>query len=289
VGNNPAFVLQRDLNGDGKRDLVVVNHDSDTIGVLLGNGDGTFKPQVAYAVGTLPNTAVTGDFNRDGKVDIAVGSSTGVSVLLGNGNGTFQAQKLYSATGPITGIAQASVRQDGIECLLGVDSAKNRFVLLPGVGNGTFGAPVFYPVDQVPVAILAADFDRDGATDIALVLAHQGTDTSSGQPIGGSLDIYYNQGGDHVSLASSSATPKAGQSVSLTAHIAVSPAEPGTPSGKITFKDGTRVLGTVTMAAGSASLTTTFTAGTHSILAEYSGDANFNPNHSANVTINATP
>ena len=52
--------------------------------------------------------------------------------------------------------AQASVRQDGIECLLGVDSAKNRFVLLPGVGNGTFGAPVFYPVDQVPVAILAA-------------------------------------------------------------------------------------------------------------------------------------
>ena len=62
VGNNPVFVLQRDLNGDGKRDLVVVNHDSDTISVLLGNGDGTFKPQTTYAAGIKPTIAVTGRF-----------------------------------------------------------------------------------------------------------------------------------------------------------------------------------------------------------------------------------
>ncbi len=284
VGNNPVFVLQRDLNGDGKRDLVVVHQDSDTISVLLGNGDGTFKPQVSYAAGTLPKTAVTGDFNRDGKVDIAVGSQAGISVLLGNGNGTFQTQKLYSATGPITAIAQASVRQDGNESLLGVDSVKNRFVLLPGFGNGTFGAPVFYPVDRVPVGIVAADFDRDGATDIALLAAHQGTDFYSTEPIGGYLDIYYNQGGDHVSLVTNPTGPKANQTVTLTAHVGVSPGEAGTPGGKINFKDGTRLLGTVTMAAGSASLNTTFAAGTHKLVAEYSGDGNFNPNHSATVT-----
>lgn len=287
VGDNPVFVLQRDLNGDGKRDLLVVNHDSDTISILLGNGDGTFKPQKTYAVGKMPDVAVTGDFNRDGKVDIAVGSSEGVSVLLGNGNGTFQAQKLYLASGPITGLAEADVHQDGIESLLGVDSASMRFELLPGVGNGTFGMPVFYPVDQVPVAIVAGDFDRDGAPDIALVTAHQGT--FGGQPIGGNLAVYYNQRGNYVALASTTTKPKPTQRVTLTAHVSPSPTEAGTPSGRITFKDGARTLGTVTMTRGAASLSTSFAAGTHSILAEYSGDSNFNPNHSATLTIVAAP
>ena len=45
AGSNPVFVMQRDLNGDGKKDLVVVNEGSDDISVLLGNGDGTFRPQ----------------------------------------------------------------------------------------------------------------------------------------------------------------------------------------------------------------------------------------------------
>ena len=289
VGNNPVFVLQHDLNGDGKRDLLVVNQESDTISVLLGNGNGTFKPQVKYAAGKMPNVAVTGDFNRDGKIDIAVGSAAGISVLLGNGDGTFKPQKLYSATGPITGLAQAAVRQDGIDSLLGVDSAHSRFVLLPGVGNGTFSTPVFYPVDQVPISIVAGDFDRDGAPDVALITALQGVDPFSGNPIGGNLAVYYNQGGDHVALASTSVRPKATQSVTLTAHVSASPTEPGTPAGKITFKDGSHLLGTVTMKAGTASRSTKFAAGTHHILAEYSGDSNFNPSQSATLTIVAAP
>lgn len=235
------FVLQRDLNGDGRRDLLVVNHDSDSISILLGNGDGTFKPQVQYAAGTMPNITVTGDFNRDGKVDIAVGSNAVISVLLGNGDGTFQAEKIYPATGPITGIAQAPVRQDGIESLLGIDSASRHFVLLPGVGDVTFGTPVFYPTDQVPVAILTADFDADRAPDIVLLNALQ----SEGAlvPVGGGLPVYYNQGGDHVALTSTSTRPNASQLVTLTARVTPSTFEPGTPTGKVTFKDGARYLG----------------------------------------------
>ena len=178
--------MQRDLNGDGKRDIVVVNHDSNDISVLLGKGDGTFRPQKRFAAGNAPIAAVTGDFNRDGKVDIAVASSAGVSILLGNGDGTFQPQKTYSATGPMTGIVQASVRQDGIECLIGIDSASTRFTLLPGVGDGTFGAPVFFPVHRIPTAIVGGDFNHDGATDIVLL---DNVD----------LAVFYNQGGDHVS------------------------------------------------------------------------------------------
>ncbi len=276
VGANPVFVLQRDLNGDGKRDIVVVNHDSNDISVLLGNGNGTFQPQKRFAAGTAPITAVTGDFNRDGKVDIAVAGSAGVSILLGNGNGTFQAQKIFSAAGPMTGLVQASVRQDGIECLIGIDSVSARFALLPGNGDGTFGAPVFYPVDRVPTAIAGADFNHDGATDIVL----QGNS---------SLAVFYNQGGDHVALASSSAAPKAAQAVTFTAHVTAGFGELGALTGKVTFKDGAKFLGNVALQSGTAHLTTQFPAGTHQIVAEYGGDTTFNPNHSATLSISVAP
>ena len=62
--------------------------------MLLGNGDGTFEPQVTYAVGSGPDAIVAGDFTGDGRLDLAVvnsGDNT-VSVLLGNGDGTFQSQ-----------------------------------------------------------------------------------------------------------------------------------------------------------------------------------------------------
>jgi len=276
VGTNPVFILQRDLNHDGKRDILVVNHDSDDISVLLGRGDGTFQPQKRMAAGNAPSSAVTGDFNRDGKVDIAVASSAGVSILLGNGDGTFQPQKTYSATGPMTGIVQASVRQDGIECLIGIDSASTRFTLLPGVGNGTFGAPVFFPVHRVPTAIVAGDFNHDGATDIVLL-----DDLD--------LAVFYNQGADHVALASSSTAPKAGQSVTFTAHVTAGFGEMGAPTGKVTFKDGAKFLGNVALQSGAAHITAPLAAGTHNILAEYGGDSTFNPNHSATLTISVAP
>ncbi len=276
VGTNPVFVLQRDLNHDGKRDIVVVNRDSNDISVLLGNGNGTFQPQKRFAAGSAPVAATTGDFNRDGKIDIAVASSAGVSILLGNGDGTFQPQKTYSATGAMTGIVQASVRQDGIECLIGIDSASKRFTLLPGVGNGTFGAPVFFPVHRLPTAIVSGDFNHDGATDIVLMDDQD-------------LAVFYNQGGDHVSLASSSTAPKAGQSVTFTAHVTAGFGELGAPTGKVTFKDGAKFLGTVALQSGAAHIAVSLTAGAHPILAEYGGDSSFNPNHSATLTISVAP
>ena len=64
----------------------------DDVSVLLGNGDGTFQTQVTYAVGIDPDSLVAGDFNGDGRTDLAVANygSNDVSVLLGNGDGTFQ-------------------------------------------------------------------------------------------------------------------------------------------------------------------------------------------------------
>jgi hypothetical protein len=92
AANTVHAIVAGDFNGDGRTDLAVANSGSNTVSVLLGNGDGTFQNQVVYAVGSHPVALVAGDFNGDGLTDLAVANQLDntVSVLLGNGDGTFQ-------------------------------------------------------------------------------------------------------------------------------------------------------------------------------------------------------
>src|SRR6516165_10421909 len=97
-GGGPTSVAVGDFNSDGIADLVVANGTGNTVSVLLGNGDGTFKPAVNYAAGSGPVSVAVGDFNRDSNLDLAVANSSTVSVLLGNGHGGFGAPTSF-ATG----------------------------------------------------------------------------------------------------------------------------------------------------------------------------------------------
>jgi hypothetical protein len=68
------------MASDGKLDLAVANNADNAVSVLLGEGDGTFAAQVAYATGSAPTSMVTGDFRNDGKLDLVV-AGAGASIV----------------------------------------------------------------------------------------------------------------------------------------------------------------------------------------------------------------
>ena len=85
AGPVPRSATVADVNLDGKPDLLVVDRDSDTLGVLLGNGDGTFAAQRTAPTGPKPYSLAVADVNGDGKPDVLVGNKKGAFVFIQEG------------------------------------------------------------------------------------------------------------------------------------------------------------------------------------------------------------
>jgi type II secretory pathway component GspD/PulD (secretin) len=181
-------------------DVVLVNNTSNTISVLLGNGDGTFNeaPNSPIAVGKAPTAVVVADFNNDGFLDLAVANSgdNTISLFRGNGDGTFtefpaspflmENNTTVAENGPIalaTGFFGNAANQTNEQDLAIVNKTSNNVVIwLTSVDsnqNVTFaqatGSPI--AVGNTPVAIATGDFNADGVTDFAVV--NQADDTVS--------------------------------------------------------------------------------------------------------------
>jgi hypothetical protein len=171
VGSNPHAVAVGDFNGDGTPDLVVANSSSDTVSVLLGNGDGSFRAAQDYRAGPTPFAVAVGDFNGDGVPDLAVANNVTqgtVSILLGNGDGSFQAPVSYRVGTWPTSVAVADFNGDGIPDLAVANELAYGVTVLLGNGDGSFRPAVSSGAGLDPYAVAVGDFNGDGIPDLAV-------------------------------------------------------------------------------------------------------------------------
>ncbi len=258
-GSSAATIAVGDFNGDGAPDLAVANgcanynnlvcSSSGAVGVLLGNGDGTFQPAASYGSGgNQANWVTVADFDGDGQLDLAVsnlgstsgGSNAGVlSLLAGNGDGTFQPASTY------------------------------------GTG-GNYGA-----------SVTTKDFNGDGQPDLAVV-NQCGSAQNCPYAIAGILLNTVTNFQLYASTTTLSVSPNpagANQAVLLTATVTASP-NAGAATGNVTFYAGGTALSTVAVSSGQAAYTASFaTPGAQAVQAVYFGDASHASSTSAATSV----
>jgi len=117
--NGVSGLVSGDFNGDGKLDLIVgitgsIGSPLQAMGILLGNGDGTFRNLTQVGIGGVPSALAAADFNGDGALDVVIATNNGTSVLLGNGDGSFQNHVDFAgASGSHTSVATGDFNGDG--------------------------------------------------------------------------------------------------------------------------------------------------------------------------------
>lgn len=190
-----ASMVSGDFNGDLHQDVVFTRFGQTTsVGVMFGNGDGSFRPLAAFICGEVPIAIVTADFNRDGFPDIASRSlslTRPISILLNDHSGGFLLPKFPTATRPDF-MAVADIDQNGTDDLVLLNRALRRVEMLPNSGDSdaTMGASrVLATLPALgPVEIGVADLDQDSFPDLAVSMANA-TNPNQGQ-----LSIYLNPG-----------------------------------------------------------------------------------------------
>ena len=171
AGAGPNSVTAGDFNGDGKLDLAVANSGqggAGNVSVLLANGDGTFKPAVNYTAGTAPWSILAGDWNGDGKPDLAVANflSGDIAVLPGKGDGTFGPAVRIAIGDSPSYLGSADLNQDGFPDLVALHASHSALSVLLGDGKGGFQKLGSYLAVQSPKAFQFLAWRDNGFVDL---------------------------------------------------------------------------------------------------------------------------
>jgi len=281
VGEGPSSLTAGDFNGDGKLDLALVNNSASTLTILLGKGDGTFTATSASPTKIYggPGSIASGDFNGDGKLDLAVAYGTNdtptVSVYLGNGDGTFTA-----AASPETGVSPAAIAMGDFDGDGNLDLAvtcQKMITILLGKGDGTFTTEDISTGDNGGWGIAVGDFNLDGVPDLAIGIGVGGTEEPD------SVELMLGKGDGTFAVATNwqLASPSRILSSSISAtdlngdgvpDLATVDVYTGPSPGVAVLL--TQLTQTATAAVTGISLRPN--TGIHQVVASYPGDSNYN-------------
>ena len=214
-------IIAADFNGDHIPDLATVNGDTNTVSILINNGDGTFRPHMDFATGPGPSGLAAVDWNKDGKMDLGVSNggadaAHSVSILLGNGDGTFQPHHDIAGAPNANSIAVGDFNGDGHRDIATASNTPVNAVYV-SLGDGEGGVTAQKITSGIGIGpqpppdsntfllskIALADFNRNGKDDLYYieccdtfvivqqgafgVLLSKGDGTFTDNPIGGPI------------------------------------------------------------------------------------------------------
>jgi len=174
LGSRPYSIAVEDFNNDTLLDIVVANYGINSIGVLLGYGNGNFANQIITSLGSSrPLSLATGDFNKDNLLDIAVANygTLNIAILLGSNNGSFQIDSIYymGYDSIPYAIAVADLNKDNKLDVAIVNYGTSELVILLNYENGSSAIQKYSTGNgSHPSSVAIGDFNNDNKLDIAV-------------------------------------------------------------------------------------------------------------------------
>jgi hypothetical protein len=161
-----------DLNHDGFSDLAIPNEVTHDVRVCLNDGTGRYSGGFTIFLlpsGSSPSANEGADFDRDGHIDLAVGSggNSTLSILFGDGSGGFGAEVPYQAGLSVRGVATLDLEADGHDDVVTANRSASNLTLFSNLGTGLFAPPVPLEAGGAgETAVAAADANEDGIMDL---------------------------------------------------------------------------------------------------------------------------
>jgi hypothetical protein len=169
VDFTPTDLVAGDFNSDGTTDLAAADYFTDSVHVLLNQGNGELTQVPASSqVDKGPASIVAKDLNNDSKLDVVSANFLAgtISILLGNGDGTFQSATTIQAGRGATFVTTEDLDHDGTFDLIDVNANDDTISVLRGLGNGSFESAITRSTGASPRSAAVGQFNGDGLPDI---------------------------------------------------------------------------------------------------------------------------
>jgi hypothetical protein len=285
TSNIGEFLVAGDTNNDNVTDIVSSTvtsntHISNSMFVLIGNGDGTFKPTVTY-VSDIPSDPHLADVDGDGNADIIAGGSYGALVYHGNGDGTFQAydEPVIGGFALTYAVNAGDYNNDGNADLIGTDANNPKAAVALSEVKQAADAVALTGVAVLPLGSGIHNVDALYSGDSIYITSTSTTVPLLAAPVSTTLAL----------AVSPASTAVLGQLVTLTATLdpyTVGPPTTTTNAQTVNFYTGSTLIGTGSLASGVATMTTSsLAAGTAALKAVYPGDVNYLTSTSSTVNL----